>query len=135
MKTRNPKESKIWRDFGISLAIFGALAATLLLRLNPHFHIHLPIILIVACWVIGAALLKPGHFRMPYSLAKRISEPLSRFASKILLGTLFWFVLFPTAIFLRTIGKDLLNCKRPPSDSVSSYWQQARKFGPLDKLF
>jgi multisubunit Na+/H+ antiporter MnhG subunit len=63
----------------------------------------------------------------------RLGLAISQFIGRLLLLFFFFFILTPVGLILRLAGKDALQL-RPPREATT-YWQPAKAYGPLDRLF
>jgi hypothetical protein len=58
---------------------------------------------------------------------------LSQVAGRVVLAILFFIVMTPLGLLLRMCGKDPLRLRRPAG--AESYWSEARRTTPLERLF
>jgi hypothetical protein len=133
MKLKLKEDPKEWRK----AALFSTLGLAILSSLLRWRRV-LPakgwiIVLIVLACVALSALAQPRWFRGWYRFSSRLGFYISRFIGCALLAILFFLILTPLGLLLRLLGKDLLRLKR--ARDTTTYWNQARESGPLDRLF
>lgn len=133
MKLNLKDESKEWRKSAL-LAIFGLALISSLLRWRHHLanEIWLVILALLAVVAIAAAR-QPRWFRGYHLFSMRLGFALSRMLGKIFLTLFFIFIVTPLGGLLRFAGKDPLQLKRPAN--AETYWHEAKKCGPLDRMF
>jgi hypothetical protein len=132
MKLKLKETPREWVKFTAVMAVFPAVFAYLLFR-RGHFG---PKGLLIA-WgalllALGLCCLRPRVCRSFYRVGMTVSFYVGQIVGSILLLLLFLFVLTPLSLILRLLGKDLLEMKRR---SAGTYWQTARPWGPLDRMF
>ena len=63
----------------------------------------------------------------------KLGEVLGKFISPVVMGIIYFFIITPIGIFMRVIGKDLLNLKY---NSKKSYWNKRLKnVGTMKRQF
>jgi hypothetical protein len=80
-----------------------------------------------------AGALRPRWFRGHYRISARLGFGLAQAVGRAALALLFFIVVTPLGLVLRMLGKDLLRLRRPPG--AQSYWSDAPRPSPLDRLF
>jgi len=70
----------------------------------------------------------------PFNLAWiKFGEILGRFIAPIVMAVIFFLIITPIGLFMRAIGKDLLNTK---ISKDSSYWiKREKNIGPMKRQF
>ncbi len=112
------------RTFGLVMA--GALALLSLLNAWHAGH-RWPWMLAAAALFLGAALLAPSALNPLNRLWMKLGLVLHKIVNPIVMGLLFYGTIYPTGLFMRLRGRDLLRLKREPG--AESYWI-ARVPGP-----
>lgn len=113
------------RAFGIVIGVFLALVALAPLRA------HHPIrwwALALALLVLAVAGVRPGWLHLFNRLWTKLGLLLSRVATPIVMGLLFFLVVTPVAFLLRWLGKDPL--QRAPDAQAATYWIERAPPGP-----
>lgn len=133
MKLRFKDQPSEWRKSAL-LPALGLACLSSMLRWRHHltpgrWQIALALLGLVA---VGA-LARPRWFRGWYRLSTRLGFFMSQWIGRGLLAGFFVCILTPAGWGMRLLGKDALQLRRP--DGKASYWQTAREFGPLDRLF
>lgn len=133
MKLKLKDHPREWRKATLLSVLGLAILSTLL-----YWRRILPLggwaaVLLTLCGVALSAWLQPRWFRGYYRVSSRIGFAASQFSGRVILAVLFLLILTPLGLALRLFGKDLLRLKRDPR--AQSYWQPAKKPGPLPRLF
>ena len=70
----------------------------------------------------------------PFNLAWiKLGEILGRFIAPVVMAVIYFLIVTPIGLFMRIIGKDLLNIKFSQN---SSYWiKREKKLGPMKRQF
>lgn len=112
-------DKKNLRNFGL---VLGAVFLILGLRLFFKFHKanFLYLGLIIGCFFVISGLAFPFILRPVYKIASFIMHSIVFLTSRLTLILAFYFVVAPTGLFMRLIGRDLLGLKIDKSSS--SYW-------------
>jgi hypothetical protein len=133
MKLKLKEDPREWRKATLLSALGLAILSTLLWwrRILPPWG--WAAVMLALCAIALSAWLQPRWFRGYYRLSTRLGFALSQFAGRAILAAMFLLVLTPLGWALRLFGKDLLRLKRNPR--AQSYWQPAKKPGPLPRLF
>ena len=93
-------------------------------------------------WLIALALAgvmaicavwRPRWFRGYHRILTRFGSAVNQVIGRTVLLFFFGFILTPVGLALRLAGKDDLQL-RPPR-GVATFWQPAKDYGPLDRLF
>jgi Saxitoxin biosynthesis operon protein SxtJ len=133
MKLKLKDEPKEWRKS----ALMAALGLALLSSFLRWRHVLANDIWLVALALFGlvaiGALIQPRWFRGYHRFSTRLGFAVSQFIGRILLTLFFFLVLTPVGLILRLAGKDALQLKRPRE--ATTYWQAAKEYSPLDRLF
>ncbi len=79
-----------------------------------------------------ACLVYPRPFRSFYRFGMTVSFHVGQCMGKVLLTVFFVLAVTPLGLFLRLMGKDLLQLKKP---NTNSYWQPARPNPHFDRMF
>jgi hypothetical protein len=126
----NPKE---WQKFTLVMGL-ALMALFYLLYRRKWISVD------ITCWaflILSAAMIAcgffPQWFRGFYRAGMTASFHLGQFMGRLLLIAVFWLVITPLGLWLRLLGKDLLQTKRNPS--ASSYWHPAKTSQEFDRLF
>jgi len=104
------------RNFGLVFAGFFSLLA-----FWPLWPLHSPSIV----WLIAAglslvlALFMPRLLAPLYRVWMRVGHVLGWVNSRLILGFLFFVIITPTALIMKVMGRDLLNCR---IQDKNSYW-------------
>ncbi len=133
MKLRLKEDPKAWRKAVLLPALPLAVIASILHwrgRLSDR-----------AWWLllaaIGAAALcslaRPRWFRAYYRWSTRFGFWASLLIGRAMLLLFFLAVIAPLGLVLRWTGNDPLQLKRRPA--ARTYWHEARRCSPLDRLF
>jgi hypothetical protein len=133
MKLKLREDPKEWRKITLlSLPPFAIFFSLLFWRHRIN-GVHLGIALAILAALAIAAVIQPRWFRGYYRSSSRLGFFLSQTIGRVVLVCLFLFVLTPLGLILRACGKDLLRLK--PRSDASTYWTDARKDPPLDRMF
>jgi len=133
MKPVLKEDPREWRKF----ALMNALGLTGLASLLRWRHVlpvpgYLGALSVLALLAI-AGCVRPQWFRGWYRVATTVGHALVHFLGQVALVIVFLLVLTPLGLVLRLAGKDLLKLRRDPHGLT--YWQEARRGSPLDRLF
>lgn len=133
MKLNLKDEPKEWRKSALMAALGLAILSSVLrwrhvLANDIWFAILALVGLVAIC-----ALAKPRWFRGYHRFSTRLGFAVSQFIARILLALFFFFILTPVGVILRLAKKDALQLKRPRE--ATTYWQPAKDYNPLDRLF
>jgi len=79
------------------------------------------------------ALWQPRWFRGYHRFSTRLGFAVSQFIGRVVLAFFFFLILTPLGLILRLAGKDALQLK--PPRGAATYWQSAKDYSPLDRLF
>lgn len=113
------------RSFGlVFFAFFGLLGLYPLLKSNP---IRTPFVALAVVFLV-IALLFPRMLHPLNWLWMRFAVILSKFMNPLIMGVLFFAVVTPIGLFMRAIGKDLLNLRF--EENAESYWIKRDPPGP-----
>lgn len=126
-------EPKEWRKSALLAALGLALISSVLRWRHVLGNRAWLVILSILALIAICAVLQPRWFRGYHLLSMRAGFAVSRFIGRILLALFFLFILTPVGWILRLAGKDLLQLKR--SSNAATYWQAAKEYSPLDRLF
>ena len=133
MKPNLKDEPGEWRKSALLAALGPALIASVLRwRHVLSNKTWLPILAILAA-AAAAALVRPRWFRGYHRFSMRLGFGISQYLGRAALFLIFIFIVTPMGWVLRLAGKDPLQLKRPPN--AKTYWQPAKDFSPLDRLF
>ncbi|MCL5746563.1 MAG: SxtJ family membrane protein [Acidobacteria bacterium] len=81
----------------------------------------------VASIVLVFALVAPNALHFLNAVWTRLGVLMSKIASPVVLGAMFFFLFTPGAVLIRIMGKDLLQLRRSARDS---YWARRMPPGP-----
>ena len=114
------------RSFGLLFFIVFLVVSIWPLSYNGEIRIISLIISIIflILGLINSNILKPLNF-----IWMKFGMLLGRIISPVILGIIFFFVVTPTGLIMRLLGKDLLNFKY---NNHKSYWIE--KDGPKSKM-
>ena len=133
MKPNLKDEPGEWRKS----ALMTALGLVILSSVLRWRHIPANNIWFIALALPGivavCALWQPRWFRGYHWLSTRLGFAVNQFIGRTVLLFFFCFILTPVGLILRLAGKDALQL-RPPR-GVATFWQPAKDYGPLDRLF
>lgn len=115
------------RFFGLAFTIILSLLALKLFRAGNLFYKNLRII--AAIFLFSAVFVPKGILPI-YRVFRLIGTIIGWLVSKIILISIFYLVFTPIGLFLRLIGKDLLNLKKI---DVESYWIKNHEVLPKDR--
>ena len=133
MRLKLKEEPKEWWKFTAVMAVLAGAGAGLLFRRGTLNRDALITVAITLVSVLIVAAIRPGWFRRFYRVGMTASFHLGQTMGKILLTIFFLLIVTPLGMILRLSGKDLLKLKQ--NRQAASYWQQARRPGPLDRQF
>jgi multisubunit Na+/H+ antiporter MnhG subunit len=133
MKLNLKDEPKEWRKSALLASLGLALMSSVLRWRHVLSNKTWLAVLAALAAVALVALLQPRCFRGYHRLSMRLGFVISQSLGRVALVLLFIFVLTPMGWVLRLAGKDPLRLK--PQRDAKTYWQPARDFTPLDRLF
>src|SRR6516162_6734020 len=133
MKPNLRDEPKEWRKSALMTALGLAILSSLLRWRHVLTDKSWFAILTLLGVVAMGALWRPRWFRGYYRFSTKLGFAVSQFIGRLMLMLFFFFVLTPVGLILRLAGKDTLQLK--PGSKSTSYWQTARDYSPLDRLF
>lgn len=133
MKVRLKEDPGEWRKSTL-LTLLGLAVLSSILRWR-HVLGNNPwrVGLLVLAVITVAAWLQPRWFRGFYRISTRVGFWLSQVLARAVLAVIFIVLITPLGLLFRISGKDALRLKRPAGSD--SYWQPAKKCGPLDRMF
>jgi hypothetical protein len=126
----NPRE---WQKFTAVMALVAALICMTLHKRGVLSVTALGWAVGVLLLVVLISLARPHWFRKFYRRGMVFSYHVGQTMGVVLLCVFFLTVVTPLGIFLRLLGKDLLELKRNPA--AKSYWQPARNNPHFDRMF
>ena len=133
MKPNLKDEPKEWRKSALMAALGLAILSSLLrwrhVLTDRTWFALLALFGVIALCAIG----RPRWFRGYHRFSMKLGLVLSRFIGRLLLVLFFFLILTPVGLILRLVGKDALQLK--PRRGTTTYWQTARDYNPLDRLF
>lgn len=132
MQLRLKESPKEWLKFTAVVAVLAVGLASLLYRRQDLPAAALKSVLGTALATVVVCALRPRWFRGFYRCGMTASFHVGQLLGRVMLTLFFLFLLTPLGLLLRLLGKDLLQLKRRRADS---YWQAAREWGPLDRMF
>ena len=118
------------RSFGIVFFIIFLLIGIWPLADNETLRIIFILIslLFLILGIFNSNLLSPFK-----NIWIKFGELLGKFIAPIVMSFIYFIILTPTGLFLRLIGKDLLNIK---FTKKNSYWiKRGKKLGPMKRQF
>jgi hypothetical protein len=122
-----------WRKSAL-LAALGLAILSSLLRWRHVFTGRIWFLVLALLGVVAiCALWRPRWFRAYHRLSMKLGFAISQFLGRLLLLLFFFLILTPVGLILRLAGKDTLQLK--PRRTATTYWQPARDYSPLDRLF
>ena len=126
-------EPKEWRKSAL-MTVLGLALFSSFLRWRHVLANDIWLVALASSGLLAiCALVQPHWFRGYHRWSMRIGFAVSRFFGRILLTLFFFLVLTPVGLMLRLTGKDALQLK--PPRRATTYWQAAREYSPLDRLF
>jgi hypothetical protein len=133
MKLNLKDRPKEWRKSAL-LTVLGLAIVSLLLRWRGIFTDKTFFIVLATLVVIAvAAAFQPRWFRGYHRLSMRIGFAVSQFIGYVALVLFFIFILTPTGLILRLLGKNTLQSRS--QSKATTYWQPSKDGSPLDRLF
>lgn len=126
---KSPPSRNMKRWFGLSLAILLGIVALSLSRVSSTAAIA------VGALAVGVAL---TYYCFPVlqlpiiRFWQIITFPIAWIVGHILLGTVYWIVLFPLSLILRMVNYDPLRLRKPDS---KTNWQDRPPAKPADSYF
>ena len=122
-----------WRKSGLKTAL-GLVILSSVLRWRHILTNDLWLGALVLPGIVAiCAWWQPRWFRGHHRLLTRFGLAISQFIGRLLLLFFFFFILTPVGLILRLAGKDALQLR--PLRAATTYWQSAKAYGPLDRLF
>ena len=95
---------------------------------NPNIYLIIISIIFLILGLLNSKLLSPLN-----SFWIKFGEFLGKIIAPIVMAIIYFIILTPISLFLRVIGKDLLNLKL---NKHNSYWKKRDKnIGTMDKQF
>ncbi|HLX95031.1 MAG TPA: SxtJ family membrane protein [Verrucomicrobiae bacterium] len=133
MKLNLKDEPKEWRKSALMTAL-GLVILSSVLRWR-HILASDRWLLVIAMSGVAAvcAWWQPRWFRGYYQVSMRLGFAISQVGGRVALLFFFLFILTPFGLILRLAGKDALQLRTPRR--ATTYWQTAKRYGPLDRLF
>jgi hypothetical protein len=132
VKVKLKEDPREWQKLVLVLCLAAGVMALFLWERGRITHQALANVGICACIVLCICLLRPRWFRGFYRLWMTGSHYVGQFMGQVMLTLMFVLMVIPLGLFLRLIGKDPLRLKRPSNET---YWQPARNYDRLDRLF
>ena len=133
MKLTLKEDPKEWVKFAAVMATVVGVVAWMLQRRGLFGREILSGLLGVLLLAVLIGALRPRWLRGFYRQGMTVSWHVGQVFGRVWLTVFFLFVLTPMGLFLRCLGKDLLQLKRPRN--TSSYWRTAKPPGPFDQQF
>lgn len=128
MQKEPPKTKKELRKFGLIMAFpLFVITGILYWRQKPAMLYFLA----VAGFFLLSGLFLPKILAPIEKIWMRIAEFLSIIMTKVILTSTFYVVITPVALFLRLIGKDVLEKKF--DSNQTSYWVPVEPDGPCSR--
>ncbi|UCG48054.1 MAG: hypothetical protein JSU94_21570 [Phycisphaerales bacterium] len=106
------------RKFGLTMAAALAVIGGFLLWRQKGYY---PYLFCVSILLLLAGLLAPSALKPVQKIWMTLAVMMGWFMTRLILISLFYLVLTPTALLMRLLGKDMLDI-RFQGDSRSSYW-------------
>ena len=130
MKEENP--AKIYREFGILVGIlFPVLIGWIIPNLLGHGFRSLTLLIGIPLFLLG--VFAPKKLYHPYKFWIKIGYFLGFINSRIILGIVFYFLLFPLSMIMKLGGYDPLRKKKNTSESYREIRDDDRI--DLEKIF
>jgi hypothetical protein len=121
-----------WLKFTSVMAVLGGAIAVVLHRRGILGDMVLAVVLGTLLVTIGVAAVRPRWFRGFYRAGMTVSFHIGHLMGHILLTVIFVVLVIPLGLLLRVTGKDLLQLKRPRSET---YWHPARNSNQFERQF
>jgi hypothetical protein len=132
MKLKLKEEPKEWLKFTAVMAGAASIVLWVLVyRAIVARDVAIPIWTALGLAVLVCAC-KPAWFRWFYRRGMTVSFHLGQVMGTVMLTVFFIFILTPLGLFLRLLGKDLLDTK---PRKIGTYWSKPRPPGPFDRQF
>jgi hypothetical protein len=133
MKLKFREGSKGRRKSALLVAL-GLVIVSLMLHTRRHVPTNVwnALLLALSLFVVYAWL-QPRWFLDCCRLSSRLVLCSGQFIGCCVLAMFFIFILTPMGWFLRLMGQDPLQLKRP--HNASTYWHQAKDAGPLNRPY
>ena len=133
MKLRLKEDPREWQKFMLVLVIALSVVVWLIGRRRwvPGPPSSFALVALGLLAIVSA--FKPRWFRGLYRVVMTGSHYMGQAMGWALLTVVFALLIIPLGCGLRWLGKDLLRLKKDPA--ARTYWQTARRPGPLDRLF
>ena len=106
------------KNFGIVFGIFFILLSSYLYLKNIHIHSYIFLFLSFFCLIF--AFIKPSIFKIPNIIWSKLGIFMGIIISPIVLLIIYCFLVTPIGLFMKLLGKDLLNEKI--NKKKQSYW-------------
>lgn len=119
------------RSFGLVLGSFLLIIFLylFLIKENLNLFIGIPGIVLITLGLLKSNLLTPFN-----KMWIKLGELLGVIISPIVLGLIYFFVIFPTSLLLKLFNKDILNLNFKSIDK--SQWKKRKEnIGTMDKQF
>jgi hypothetical protein len=123
-------EKKRLKEFGVLMAaVFTGIAALMLYRGRA---VSFDLLLLATIFMLPAYL-SPLSLRPIEKVWMAFGEKMSMVMTTVLLVLTYYLVMTPIGLFLRVIGKDLLDQKLEPE--AKSYWKKIEANGPTTRPY
>lgn len=133
MKLKLSEDPKEWRKAGV-LGSLGLAVMSSLMRWRHHLRQPVwLVILAVLAVVMVTAVLRPKWFRPWYRFTGWIAFQIGQAVGRVAFALAFFLIITPVGLVLRLMNRDPLRLKR--DSASSSYWNKAKDFTPLDRMF
>lgn len=126
----NPRE---WQKFTAVMVFMVGVICVALHRRGMMHTTAMGVAVVALILVALASLIRPRSFRGFYRSGMTVSFHMGQVMGGILLSVFFLLVVTPLGLFLRLLGKDLLELKRDPT--AKTYWRPARSNPNFDRMF
>jgi hypothetical protein len=133
MRPNLKDEPKEWRKSALMTALGLAILSSLLRWRHVLAGKTWVALLTLSGVVAIGALWRPHWFRGYYRFSTKLGFAVSQFIGRLMLMLFFFFILTPVGLILRLAGKDALQLK--PGWKMTTWWQIAKDYSPLDRLF
>lgn len=133
MRLKLKEKPSEWVKFTAVMTVLAAVLTFLL-----HRRGYLPQSGLLAVWAtllfaLVVCAFRPRLCRGFYRSGMTMTFHIGQVVASVLLVVLFLVVLTPLGLILRLLGKDLLAMRR--RRDANTYWREAQKWGPLDRMF
>lgn len=133
MKPRLKEDPKEWRNFALLCCAMVLVLSGIAFWKKWIDARGYSVAVSVATIGVVLAVLNPEMFRGFYRGAMTVSFHIGQVVGKVILTVFYLLVVTPLGLFLRLIGKDLLDIRTPRG--VQTFWKPARKRGKLEQQF